>query len=151
MDPHPPAAAGRGYLFLGPDRLPGRAAPDRLPIVPPSPGRPPAGSELLHQAAAVSPASADSPSLWPLARQIREEPPPCPGRSPGDAARVGAGTCRPPARALAASALVCIGLGGVAYHATSSPEARTRLVRLVRRPAPVAPVPFRPSSRPNRP
>lgn len=111
--------------------------------------------ELLHQAAAVSPTPGafDGPSIWPaLARQIREERHPASrtfgwGRDLASVwgwgwdwdwnwSRLGNGNWNLPASglALAASMLVCIGMGGVIYHATNAPEP-LGLGRMAHRPA----------------
>lgn len=89
----------------------------------------------LHQAAELAPTSTQPPSLWPtLARQIREERHPAPrtfGWGLGDR---WAWNLPISGLALAASMLVCFGLAGVVYHASTTPEPLGRLVKLVRKP-----------------
>lgn len=100
--------------------------------------------EQLHQTAAVSPASPNAPSIWPaLARQLREERHPARWTFGWTRLQGQSWAWGLPASglALAASMLVCVGLAGVVYHATTSPEPLGQLARLVRKPTPSTPMP----------
>ncbi len=81
--------------------------------------------DVLALAASVSPVATDGPSLWPaLARQLHEHRHPVPRTF---ALGLGSGW-RLPARglALAAGALVAVGLTGVVYHAGLTPIEHAR-------------------------